>query len=110
MQHEELEKREFLCRQLDLLAGAMHATGPKIHLEVGYAYHPRDERRLATRQGAHSGHELPERERLRDVIVRTHFQPVHTIVDGIARREHEDGRCDALAAELATEIETGTTR
>src|SRR3954470_4045543 len=109
MQHEELEEREFLCRQLDLLAGAMHATRPEIHLEVGYAHHPRDERRLAARQGPHSRHELPKREGLRDIIICTHFQPVHTIVDGVARREHEDGRCEALAAELATEIETGAT-
>ncbi len=61
-------------------------------------------------QRAHARHELVERERLREVVVRPGVEAGHAVVDRVARREHEDRRPHALVAETAADLEAVAAR
>src|SRR5205823_12742942 len=62
MQHEELEQRKFFCRQLDWLAGAPHALGIQVDLEIGHVERFRQRSAAAPSEGSDSRHQLPERK------------------------------------------------
>ena len=61
-------------------------------------------------QRPHSRQQLAEREGLGQVIVRTHLESRHPVVDGVARGEHEDWRPDLAHSQLAAEIESVSSR
>src|SRR2546428_794141 len=50
-------------------------------------------------------HELPEGERFRQVVIGAGLEPAHPVVQGIERRQHQDRRGDAAAAQLAAQVE-----
>src|SRR3954469_22289715 len=90
VQHEELEQRELLRRQLDLVSRAAHSLGVQIHHEVGDVKGLGQRRAAASRQRAHAREELAKREWLGEVVVGTYVEPRHSVIDCIARGQHQD--------------------
>src|SRR3954468_12675855 len=77
VQHEEFEQRELLGRQLDLVSGAAHSLGVKIHLEVGDVKGLGKGPPPASRQPPPARRELENRERLVGVVVPPHVESRH---------------------------------
>src|SRR5204862_4007517 len=92
MQHEQLEQDELLRAQRDRPAAAPHLAGAQVDLQVRDAVARRRQRGPAPRQRLEPGHELPEGERLGQVVVRSDLQPAHPVIHGVERRQHQDRR------------------
>lgn len=106
VQDKKLEQREFLGSELYGFAGAPHPVRLQIDFEIGNAQGFREWSSAPSSQRPHSRQQLTERERLGQIIVRTHLESRHPVVDGVARGEHENWRSDFARSELATEIES----
>ena len=52
-----------------------------------------------------AGEQLVELERLREVVVRAGVEAAHHVLDGVARREHEDRRIPTFPPELGRDLE-----
>ena len=61
--------------------------------------------RGAAQHGADAAAELPDQERLRDVVVRAELEPEHLVELVVAGREHDD-RNRALGPESLADLET----
>src|SRR3982751_2757857 len=85
VQHEELEQRELLRRQLDLVSRAAHSLGVQIHLEVGDVKGLGQRRAAPSRPRAHALRELAKRDGLGGVVVGTNVESRHSVIDRIAR-------------------------
>src|SRR2546422_817261 len=79
-------------------------------LEVRHSIERRRERGAAARQRLEPRQELAEGEGLRQVVVGAGLEPAHPVVQGIERRQHQDRRGDAAAAQLAAQVEAGAAR
>ena len=88
--HEVLEQRELLGRQLDRRLAALDRVRHGVEDQIA----DRDRRgaldRPSTGERAQTGEELGERERLDEVVVGSRVEPLHPILDGVSRREHQD--------------------
>ena len=62
-------------------------------------------RRGAAQDGPHAAPELPDQERLRDVVVRAELEPEHLVELVVAGREHDD-RHGALGTKSLADLET----
>src|SRR5207302_1225963 len=91
-------------------AAAPHLARRDVDLQVGHAVQRGGESRAAPGQGLDPGHELAKSERLREIVVRSHFETAHPVVHGIERRQHQDRRGHALAAQLAAQLEPAPAR
>src|ERR1700737_4851793 len=110
VQDKKLEKGKFLCRELYGFSGAPHPLRLQIDFEVGNAECLWEWGTPPSPQCPHPREKFPEREGLGQVIVRSDFQPRHSIIYGVARSEHEDGRPDLTNPQLTAEIESVSTR
>src|SRR4051812_3037700 len=110
VQHEELEQRELLRRQLDLVSGAAHSLSVQIHLEVGDVKGLGQWRATASRQRPHARQEREKGDGLGGVAAPPPAEPRHSVIDRIARGQHQDGRRDPSASELPAEIEAAPAR
>src|SRR2546428_3245683 len=107
VQHEQLEQGELLRGEGDRPAAAAYLAAGDVHLEVRHAIERRRERRAAARQRLEPCNELAEGEGLRQVVVGAGLEPAHPVVQGIERRQHQDRRGVAAAAQLAAQVEAG---
>src|SRR3989475_2933839 len=107
VQHEQLEQGELLRGEGDRPAAAAYLAGGDVHLEVRHAIERRRERGAAARQRLEPRQELAEGEGLRQVVVGAGLEPAHPVVQGIERRQHQDRRGGAAAAQLAAQVEAG---
>jgi hypothetical protein len=91
---EQRQQGELRPRQLDPAAAAPHLARVVVELEVG------ETARLTVRlgapeQGAEARLELPQRERLDQVVVGAGVQAGHPVVDRVAGGQHEHRRAVA---------------
>ena len=88
---EQLEQRELGARELDRTTPAPHLARPEIELEIREAQHVRGlvAIRRASEQRAQPREQLRERERLREVVVRSRVEAGDAAVDLGARGQHE---------------------
>src|SRR5205814_1291210 len=103
VQDKQLEQGELLRAERDRPAAATHRPGAQVYLQVRDAVARRREGGAAARQGLEAGEQLTEGERLGQIVVGTDFQPPHAVVDGVERRQHQDRRRHAVAAQLAAQ-------
>ena len=59
----------------------------------------------AAQQGADPREQLAEREGLDEIVVGAGVEPLDLVLDGVARRQHQDLRAHAAGAQLAAELE-----
>src|SRR2546422_7559693 len=107
VQHEQLEQGELLRGEGDRPAAAAYLAGGDVHLEVRHAIERRRKRGAAARQRLEPRQELAEGEGLRQVVVGAGLEAAHPVVEGIERRQHQDRRGGAAAAQLAAQVEAG---
>src|SRR6188768_665168 len=110
LRREQREQLELDERERDGRAPDVHRAARKVDDDLAPVDHvlaPAREMRVrgATEQRAHAAAELPDRERLRDVVVRAELEPEHLVELVVARGEHDD-RHRALAAETTAHLES----
>ena len=103
--HEQLEQRELLGGEVELLVAAPRPVRSRIQTEIADLEDGRPLHRRASSQRAQPREQLLEGERLGEVIVGAGIESIDAVVDGVARREHQDGRPDAAAAHQAADLE-----
>ncbi len=103
---EQLEQRVLGAGQLDLARAAAHPVRARVEREAG-----EPERRVlarrarAAQEGAHAREQLPERERLHEVVVGAEVEAADRVLLRVARGEHEDRRAVAARAQAAADLE-----
>src|SRR6266567_1351932 len=102
---EQLQQGELLRAEGEHAVAAAYSAGGEVDLQVRDAVHRRCERGTPARQRLEPRQQLAEGERLGEVVVRPDLEPADTVVHGIERREHEDGRGHAPAPQLAAQLE-----
>src|SRR5207249_8569611 len=85
------EQRVLLRGQNDLFAAAADAMRRRVDREIAYVQRWRRDQRGSPQERANAGQQLAEIKGLRQVVVRADVESADPIVDGVARREHEDG-------------------
>src|SRR5690348_6812281 len=105
--HEQLEQVRFRRRELESPPAAARVHRAEIEGEIGEA---EEVGRLlvesAAQERSQPGQQLLERERLRQVVVRTRVEPFHAVADGIACGQEENGDAIALAAEPTRDVQS----
>jgi hypothetical protein len=81
----------------------------RIHFEIGYAEHVLT-RRAAAQHRAQAGGQLRERERLDHVVVCPAVEAGNPVVQGILRRQYDDGQRGLAGPDVAQDLETGAAR
>ena len=66
--------------------------------------------RGSAQHGLDAGEQLPDAERLDDVVVRPQLEPLHAVLLLPARREHDDGRAGALRRHDLEHLEAVSSR
>ena len=84
------------------MAGEVHPDGPEV--DHRRQRHPR--RLAAPQDGTDARRQLPQAERLRDVVVRAELQPDDLVDLGVPRRQHHD-RDAGFGPDLARHLEPG---
>src|SRR4051812_26535523 len=102
--HQVLEQLELALGQLDHPVAAQDLVGVGVELEVGHHERGRAARRAPAQQGADARQQLLAVERLDEVVVGAGVEALHTGINGIPRREHED-RDVAVGAHLLGHVE-----
>src|SRR5215207_2409489 len=102
--HEMLEQRVLLRRERDLALPASSGMAARIHDEFGHRELVGKHVAATSDESTESCEELTEVERLREIIVGAGVQAGDLVLDGIARREHEDGCAGTASANLATDL------
>ena len=105
VEQEVLEDGELLGRQVDIVAVDLHRVGGGIEshlagMELGLSVG-----KVAAGQRPQPGDHLAEGEGLDQVVVRTSIEAGDTIVDRVARGEHQDRALDAPIAKAAGDLE-----
>ena len=101
-----LQERVLLGRKVDARAPARHFAGGGIKDQVSGAKDCALGGRLPAGQRADSRRQLGEGEWLHQIVVRPAVQPAHAVLDGITRRENEDGRARSSFAQCAAHLDT----
>jgi hypothetical protein len=81
----------------------------RVHFEVGHAEHVLA-RRPTPQHRAQAGRELGERERLDHVVVRPAVEAGNAVVQGVLRRQDDDGQRGLARPDVAQDLETGAAR
>ena len=87
---ENLEHRELLPRQRDVAAVAVDLAAERIQPQARDLPHGRPVVRAPAVERSETEHELPELERLREVVVGAELEPGGLVVETVGSREHED--------------------
>ena len=77
----------------------------RIEAEVADLEHRRPLHRRTAGQRAQPRQQLPEVERLRQVVVGAGVEAGDAVVDGVASSQHQHGRPDAVASQAAADLE-----
>src|SRR5213078_3136660 len=101
---EQLQQGELFRAEIERAAAAAHPARREIHLEVGHAHERGRERRAAPRQCLETGNELAERERLREIVIGSHFEPPHAVVHRVEGGQHQYRGGDPSAPQLGAEL------
>ena len=92
---QELEQLELAHGELDELPAAGELPGDQVDVEIADA----EARRLRLAPAAHerteAGQQLGEGKRLHQIVVGARVEPVHTVLDAVARRDHQHRRAQA---------------
>ena len=106
MAHQEVEQRELLGAQGNGPPPAPHTVARHVEHEVGHVQLALPARfGRATRQRAHAGQQLGEREGLTQVIVGPGIEAADAILHLIAGREHEHGGAEAGRAQAPADLQ-----
>jgi hypothetical protein len=103
--HEGLQQRELARRQVDLRVAPPDLSRGRVQAQVADLQHGRALDRPAPRQRAQTREQLGQREGLGQVVVGALIQPVDAIVDGVARREHDDRHPQPVGAQPTARLE-----
>src|SRR6478672_442068 len=104
--HEVLEQRVLLRGEVDLALTTTGRVTPRIDDEVGDGELGLKDVAAAPDESAEPREELAEVEGLGEIVVGAGVEAGDLVVDGIARREHEDGHVDAFSSDLSADLET----
>ncbi len=81
-----------------------------VELQVTALEHRRQRRLRPPGKGPHACDELGERERLWQVVVGAHAQPLDAILDAARCRQHQDASADALGCQPLADLVAVKTR
>ena len=95
MEHEQLEESELSARQVDRAAGTSHLARDRVELEIREVQGAVVAGGSPAQQRAQAGEELAERERLDEIVVGARVETVDSVLDRVARRQHQDGNTAA---------------
>src|SRR6516225_3846801 len=99
--NEIFEQLELAREQFDFPSAPAHGSRDEIHLQVTDAQHRfLDERGAASGQRLDPRQQLREGERLDQIIVAAGAQTAHPIVDFAKRTDDQNGRDDAVVAQV----------
>jgi hypothetical protein len=102
---EQLQHLQLDRGQVDARARAAKLSPGEIHFAVSESVNERAFRRGAPEQRPYACPELARTEGLRDVVVCAHIEAHHLLGLLCLRGEHQNGRADAGAPEIATDFE-----
>jgi hypothetical protein len=90
MEHEKLEESELGAGQEDRAARTPHLARDRIEVEVGEVQGAVVAGGGAAQKSAQTSEELVECERLDEIVVGPRVETVDLVLDGIARRQHQN--------------------
>ena len=108
-EHLELDERQLRRLAANIDGSARHVDAKLAALDELLAFARQVRRRGSAQQRSHPASELPDRERLRDVVVRAELESENLVELLPARREHDD-RHVALSAQSLADLEAVETR
>ncbi len=106
MLHQVGQQRELFGRQIHESGPAHDDPAHRVECDVAGLAHQRRTGALAAQQRAYPRAELGEGKRLREVVVGSRVEALHTILDQAARREHQDRQVGLSAAQRRADGES----
>jgi len=103
--HEMFEEGVLLGREADLARAAAGRMAAGIDDEVRDGELARKDVAAPPDECAKAREQLAEVEGFGEVVVGAGVQAGDPVLDGVARREHEDGRVDAFVSDLSADLE-----
>src|SRR5437868_13566587 len=92
MPQEILEDLELLDGEIERHSPARHRSGDQIHLQIALVKLEDLIWPPTAQERTNPSEQLGNSKWLHEVVVRATVQSAHAIVDGVLRRENEDGR------------------
>ncbi len=113
MLDQVIEQLVFRGTEMDFLAGAAHAMGGAVHLDIADGDGVGGKARAdAAHHGAQAGEQLGHRERLGEIVIGAGVEAADTIRLLAARRQHNDRHVAGFlaAAQAAADLDAGKLR
>ena len=99
--HQVFEQRKFLAGEIDSLSRALHNALHAVQFQVADYQHRFRGQMAAAQQRPNARRKFAERERLRQVVVRTGVQALHPIFDLGALGQNQYRQAGLLQPQLA---------